>query len=70
MGWNWFFLALLIVGVILLVVALVRGLSGGRGNSGPAGPSRAREILDERYARGEIDTDEYHDRVQQLGERE
>jgi NADH dehydrogenase FAD-containing subunit len=28
--------------------------------------SRAREILAERYARGEIDTDEYHDRLQHL----
>ena len=27
---------------------------------------RAREILDERYARGELDAEEYRDRVEQL----
>ena len=66
MGWSWLFVALLVVGMILLVVALVRGLSGGRTKSGPTGRSRAREILDERYARGDIDTAEYKDRLQQL----
>ncbi len=70
MGWGWLFLALLIVGVVLLVLALVRGASGGRDVQRPTDRSRAREILDERYARGEIDTTEYEDRVQRLGERQ
>lgn len=68
MGWGWFFLALLIVGVVVLVLALVRGSSGGRDAQRPTGRSRAREVLDEGYARGEIDTTEYEDRVQRLGE--
>ena len=68
MGWGWLFLALLVVGVVLLVVALVRGRSGQGDAPRSTGPSRAREVLDERYARGEIDGAEYQDRVQQLGE--
>ncbi len=32
------------------------------------GPGRAREILDERYARGELSTEEYRERLQSLGE--
>jgi putative membrane protein len=38
------------------------------GPSWPSGPggSRAREILAERYARGEIDTAEYEERLQRL----
>ncbi len=31
------------------------------------GPGRAREILDERYARGELSTEEYRERLQSLG---
>ncbi|RMB57078.1 SHOCT domain-containing protein [Tessaracoccus antarcticus] len=73
MGWGWLFLVILVVGVVVLVVLLVmvvvRGASGGRAEPRSTGPSRAREILDERYARGEIDTAEYQDRLQQLGER-
>jgi len=73
MGWGWLFLALLVVGVVLLVVLLVmmlvRGSSGGREEPRPTGRSRARELLDERYARGEIDTADYQDRLQQMGER-
>jgi putative membrane protein len=41
--------------LILVVVALVRGSRGGFGFGRPT----AREILDERFARGEIDIEEY-----------
>jgi len=53
------FLALIVVGVVLVV----RGPSGG-------GPRRnedgALRILDERFARGEIDEDEYRSRRRTL----
>jgi putative membrane protein len=76
MGWMWLFWLLLIVGVILLAVVVVRVLGGGvtRGaadrdsNRAPPGRSRAREVLDERYARGEITSEEYRERLQGLGE--
>jgi putative membrane protein len=50
-------LGLLILGVYFVVRA-VR-------NQGRPG-SRAREILEERFARGELSSQEYHERLQQL----
>jgi putative membrane protein len=35
--------------------------------AGESGPTPARRILDERYARGELDTEEYRERVSALG---
>lgn len=80
MGWTWLFWALLIGGIVLLVVLAVRFFSGGMnrggtgrgqvpGADGPAsGASAARRTLDERYARGELSTEEYRDRLNVLGE--
>ena len=72
MGWGWFFWLLMVVGVILLVVVAVRALGGGvtrgAGGSQPAARSRARGLLDERYARGELTTEEYRERLQTLGD--
>ncbi|MGB3955303.1 MAG: SHOCT domain-containing protein [Brooklawnia sp.] len=68
MVWGWLFLALLIVGLVVLVVVLVRLLSGRdqRPLAHPSGRSRARELLDERYARGEIDSADYDERRRRL----
>lgn len=75
MGWVWVFWLLLVVGTVVLVFVLVkastRGSAGSRqGGSAPpptgTGPRPAREILDERYARGEIDTEEYQQRRRAL----
>jgi len=73
-GWMWVFWLLLLVGLVLLVVVAVRALGGGitRGSGATNGErrpvhGRAREILDERYARGELTTDEYRERLHQLG---
>lgn len=53
------FLALL-AGGILLIVWLVRQVSGGSAARQPVrSPAAARQILDERYARGEISREEY-----------
>ena len=46
--------------LIGLVVVLVRGLAGGFAGSG--GAKSARQLLDERFARGEIDQKEYEER--------
>lgn len=63
--WLWRLTTLLIfVLVIALTVSWVRRATS---RSQPSGFDRAREILAERYARGEIDTEEYHDRLGQLG---
>lgn len=76
MGWMWLFWLLLILGVVLVVVVLVRAVGGGvtgpsegrRGAAPQPGRSRARELLDERYARGEISTEEYRERLSALGD--
>ena len=68
MGWAWLilwlvFLAFLVVGVVYLI----RGL-GDRGGSGSGGStSSALQILEERFARGEIDRDEFEERRKILG---
>jgi putative membrane protein len=67
-GWGWggmwlgpLFMIIPLVLLIVAVVALVRWMGGGGGNGG--GRVRtARDILDERYARGEIDREEYQRR--------
>jgi putative membrane protein len=53
------FLAVLVFGGIVLVRKLWPG-------SGPGGDGSALRILEERYARGEIDRDEFHQRREHL----
>ena len=63
-GW-WFVMPLLIVvfwaGVVWLVVSVIRGVAA-RPSGEAVRPARPEEILDRRYARGEIDEDEYRPR--------
>ena len=66
-GWGWGHMAfgglmmlLFWAGLIAVVVLAVRWL-GGAGH-GPTGGKTARHILDERFAGGEIDKDEYEER--------
>lgn len=75
MGWMWFIWPLIMLGIILLVVFLVRGTTtrtpghGGEATPPPHGErgrSRAQEILDERYARGELTDEEYQEPLRQL----
>ncbi|WP_246021455.1 SHOCT domain-containing protein [Arthrobacter echini] len=74
MGLMWIFGLLMLVGVIVLIVVLVKALSGRSPNTvghdnnrGPVtGPGRARQILEERYARGELSTEEYRERLRIL----
>jgi len=55
------------VGVVVLIVWGVRQI-GGNTTSNDAG-NRALEILEERFARGEIDADEFHRRRAELERR-
>lgn len=66
-----FYGALLLVGLVLLTVTAVRVLVGGldAGGDRPATPpqtSNARRILEERYAAGELSTEEYQHRLRVL----
>jgi putative membrane protein len=62
-GWMWIpgllFMLVIAVAAVAAVVVLARGSQPDRG----PGP---REILAERYARGELSTEEYHERLEGL----
>ena len=51
--------------IIVLIMLLTARLSGRRDGSAPV--RSAREILDERFAKGEIQREEYEERRQALG---
>lgn len=65
-GFGWFFMLLLVVIAVALAFGLLRELFDGRRDRRTRGSS-ALDILDERYARGEIDADEYKRRRADLG---
>ncbi len=63
-GWGWPFMGIIPLILLALLVAavvlLVRGVSGtGEAHPPPARRSPALDVLEERYARGEINRDEY-----------
>jgi putative membrane protein len=64
-GWMWLWGTLMMLTWVAVIAAAVwlvaRSLGGGRRPS-----TGAREILDERYARGELTTEEYRERLDQL----
>ncbi|QGU05661.1 hypothetical protein CETAM_12145 [Corynebacterium comes] len=77
MGLGWLFLVLLVLGIVVLAVVLVSIFRNGTGRGAggdavPQGPqrNRARDIIDERYARGEIDAAEYDEMHRRLDERD
>ena len=66
MGWGgWLLMTLTTVGfwalVVFGIVALFRGIGGANPPDRDRAPG-ARQILDERFARGEIDAEEYRSR--------
>jgi putative membrane protein len=75
LGSGWLFGGLILIGVVLLGIVLVRvigagserDVSGAGGTPHSRGPSTARQLLDERYARGDLTTEEYRDRIGVLG---
>ena len=66
--------ALLVVGVTLLAITAVRALVGGIGTDSPspatsarpASSGSARQVLEERYATGELSTEEFQHRLRVL----
>jgi putative membrane protein len=79
-GWMWAFGGLMMFGVLVLIVVVVWAVVTvtNRAHRGPSGTDaglaadaggrvRTRQILDERYARGELGTEEYTERLHTLG---
>ncbi|MFT7394410.1 MAG: putative membrane protein [Candidatus Azotimanducaceae bacterium] len=69
-GWMWLWGAAMMTLLVILIVWLSR--AAGAGSSPVAGPARgdpndrAREILGERFAKGELTTEEYRERTSEL----
>lgn len=63
MGGMWIFWLLILVIIVVGVWWGSRSLSGRRPSERPESPE---DILKKRYARGEIDKDEYEERLQNL----
>ena len=67
-GWMWLMPILMILfwGLVIWgIVALVRGSGGSRGSDSSKADS-ALEVLKKRYARGEIDKEEYEEKKKDL----
>lgn len=62
---HWIFGVLFWLVIIVVLIAVVRGLSGAGGGDRVRDKS-AREILEERYARGEIDQEEFERKKKDL----
>ena len=75
--WMWVFGGLMMIGVVVLiglaVWAVVTATTRGTGvrtapeSSATGGRERTRQVLDERYARGEMTSEEYTERLHTLG---
>ena len=73
--WMWIFGGLMMVGVVVVIGVLVWAIiaATNRGKPGPTAPaddggrSRTRQLLDEGYARGEMNSEEYTERLHTLG---
>lgn len=72
MGWGWVFLLLMLAGIVALVILTFRLAGGGLDHGRSHGPEihdrqgQALAILDERYAKGEIDGAEYDERLDRI----
>lgn len=61
-GWGWGMAVFGWLFMTLLVAAVLWAVWSRRSEPLRTGPGRAQELLDERYARGELDRDEYLER--------
>ena len=67
-GWMWGYGWLMMLGVLVLIGLAVWAVLPGVSRAPDAiGRNRTRQILDEQYAAGEMNTDEYTERQRTLG---
>ena len=67
MGVAWVWPLILVLGLVIVVWALIRAFRVNPGHAS-AGTGSARQILQERFARGEITEQEYRERMRVLDE--
>jgi putative membrane protein len=65
-GFGFIFMILFWGLIIFAIVAIVKWLSGTSANAGTPPTKTVRQILDERYARGEIDKEEYEQKKRDI----
>lgn len=63
-GWMWLIGGLVLIGIVVLVVVLVRNSAASTAKTTASTPQ---QILADRYARGELTTQEYRERLEILG---
>ncbi len=67
-GWGWVMMAFVLLLIVGLVAVLIYALTrDSRGSSHARRESSAIDVLDHRFARGEIDDEEYRKRRELLG---
>ena len=68
-GWflGPFMMVLMLIVLVVAVVIVLRFLGWNSSEAGTGKSSSALEILEERFARGEIDSDEFQERKRTLG---
>lgn len=62
---GWWMVLWWVAGIVVLVL-LVRFVAGAAGRVSPGGDDTPEQILKRRYAKGEIDRDEYQRRLEDL----
>ncbi len=71
-GWGILFNIIILIGIVVLIVWAVKQFTRSndatpRSSGSPGQPLSARDILDMRYARGELTREEYQAMVQDIG---
>ena len=65
-GWMWLWGTLMMFSWVAIIAAAIWLVGRNRDTAGPRPSSRARDILEERYASGELTTEEYSERLDHL----
>ncbi len=65
-GWGWLWGLIVLLGWVAVIATVVWFVVRSTRPGERSGVDRAREVLAERYARGELTTQEYRERLEQL----
>jgi putative membrane protein len=65
-GWGWLWWPIVLLGWVAVIATVGWFVVRGARPRERSGVERARDVLAERYARGELSTEEYRERLEQL----